>query len=203
MQRITKRLIDIIGAGTALVVLSPVIIGGMIAVRVSMGSPVFFRQERPGYRGRPFVMVKLRTMRNAVDADGRMLPDAERMTRTGQFLRRTSIDELPEFWNVLKGEMSLVGPRPLLVQYLGRYTAEQSRRHEMKPGITGWAQINGRNDVDWSERLAMDVWYVDNRSLSLDLKILWRTALTVFQREGVSAKGHATMPEFTGSESAP
>lgn len=191
---------DIVGASAALVLFSPLILLGMFAVRISMGSPVFFRQERPGYKGKPFVMVKLRTMRHAVDSSGRLLSDADRMTRTGQLLRSTSIDELPEFWNVLKGEMSLVGPRPLLMQYLERYTPEQARRHDTRPGITGWAQINGRNDIDWDDRLAMDVWYVDNQSFGLDVKILWRTVLTVFQREGVSAKGHVTMPEFTGSD---
>ncbi len=199
-QRIVKRGMDIVGASAALVLFSPLILLGMFAVRISMGSPVFFRQERPGYKGKPFVMVKLRTMRHAVDSSGRLLSDADRMTRTGQLLRSTSIDELPEFWNVLKGEMSLVGPRPLLMQYLERYTPEQARRHDTRPGITGWAQINGRNDIDWDDRLAMDVWYVDNQSFGLDVKILWRTVLTVFQREGVSAKGHVTMPEFTGSD---
>ncbi len=199
-QRIVKRGMDIVGASAALVLFSPLILLGMFAVRISMGSPVFFRQERPGYKGKPFVMVKLRTMRHAVDSSGRLLSDADRMTRTGQLLRSTSIDEQPEFWNVLKGEMSLVGPRPLLMQYLERYTPEQARRHDTRPGITGWAQINGRNDIDWDDRLAMDVWYVDNQSFGLDVKILWRTVLTVFQREGVSAKGHVTMPEFTGSD---
>lgn len=158
-----------------------------------------FRQERPGLKGRIFTVLKFRTMREATGPDGKPLPDAERLTSLGRFLRASSLDELPQLWNVVKGEMSLVGPRPLLVQYLELYTPEQARRHEVKPGITGWAQVNGRNAVDWDRRLEMDVWYVDNWSLMLDLKILWMTVTKVLARDGVTAPGEATVSEFRGS----
>lgn len=194
-----KRLIDFIGAFIGLVVLSPLMILIAFLVRVNMGSPVLFRQVRPGLHGRPFVMYKFRTMRDLWDSEGRLLPDEMRLTRLGRFFRSTSLDELPELFNVLKGEMSLVGPRPLLMEYLDRYTPEQARRHEVKPGITGWAQVNGRNAITWEEKFKLDVWYVDNWSLGLDLKILGLTLIKVLKREGISADGYATMPEFTGS----
>ena len=183
-----------------LIVLSPVllVIAGM--VRARMGSPVVFAQDRPGMGGTVFRMYKFRTMRDAMGPDGQPLPDEDRMTSLGATLRSTSLDELPEFWNVLKGDMSLVGPRPLLVRYLPLYSNEQARRHEVRPGITGWAQVNGRNALEWDDRLAMDVWYVDNRSMGLDLKIIWRTFAQVIRRQGVSAEGHATMPEFKGGD---
>jgi lipopolysaccharide/colanic/teichoic acid biosynthesis glycosyltransferase len=164
-----------------------------------MGFPVLFYQTRPGLNEKPFTMLKFRTMRDAFDSEGRPLPDAERLTPLGRFLRATSLDELPELWNVLKGDMSLVGPRPLLPQYLDRYTAFERRRHEVKPGLTGWAQIGGRNSLTWHDKFKLDVWYVDNWSLSLDLKILLRTVSTVLRRDGIAQQGHATMPEFMGS----
>jgi lipopolysaccharide/colanic/teichoic acid biosynthesis glycosyltransferase len=170
-------------------------------VRRKMGSPVLFRQTRPGRHGRPFEMIKFRTMREAIYADGRLLPDAERLGNLGRFLRSSSLDELPELWNVLKGEMSLVGPRPLLVEYLTLYSDEQARRHEVHPGITGWAQVNGRNAISWDEKFALDVWYVDNRSTWLDLKIIMLTVHRALKREGISAEGEATMPKFTGNGS--
>jgi sugar transferase EpsL len=197
-----KRLFDILASGAGLVVLSPLLAGLAVGVRWKLGSPVLFRQERPGLHGRPFTLVKFRTMTDARDASGALLPDAERLPAFGRFLRSSSLDELPELWNVLLGEMSLVGPRPLLMQYLERYTPEQARRHEVRPGITGWAQVSGRNEVPWEERLAMDVWYVDNRSFVLDLKILFRTFAKVASREGISASGEATMSEFRGSGEA-
>jgi lipopolysaccharide/colanic/teichoic acid biosynthesis glycosyltransferase len=187
---------DVVVSATALVVLAPVM--GLIALAVwrTMGRPVLFRQVRPGLHGKPFVMYKFRTMRDLRDAEGKLLPDEARLTPFGRWLRSTSLDELPELLNVLRGEMSLVGPRPLLMEYLDRYTPEQARRHEVKPGITGWAQIHGRNNLSWDERFKLDVWYVDNWSLWLDLKILWRTLWMVLRREGISAQGHATMPRF-------
>ena len=166
-----------------------------------MGSPVLFRQTRPGRDGKPFEMIKFRTMRDAIDTDGRPLPDAERLTKLGRFLRSSSLDELPELWNVLKGEMSLVGPRPLLMEYLPLYSPKQARRHEVRPGVTGWAQVNGRNAISWDEKFALDVWYVDNRSLWLDMKIIWLTIRKVIKREGISAAGEATMSKFTGNGS--
>jgi sugar transferase EpsL len=171
---------------------------GLIALLVwrTMGRPVLFRHVRPGLHGKPFVMYKFRTMRDLRDAEGKLLPDEARLTPFGRWLRTTSLDELPELVNVLRGEMSLVGPRPLLMEYLDRYTPEQARRHEVKPGITGWAQIHGRNNLSWDERFKLDVWYVDNWSLWLDVKILWRTLWMVLRREGISAQGHATMPRF-------
>lgn len=195
-----KRLLDLIGAVIGLIVFSPVLLIVAIMVRRQMGSPVLFRQTRPGLMGRPFQMVKFRTMRNAVDATGTPLSDAERLTRLGRFLRSTSIDELPELWNVLKGEMSLVGPRPLLMEYLPLYTPEQARRHEVRPGVTGWAQINGRNALTWSEKFRLDVWYVDHRNLLLDLRIIWLTIRKVIVRDGISAEGEATMARFEGTE---
>ena len=194
-----KRLFDLTASTAGLLVLSPVLAGLALAVRVKLGSPVFFRQVRPGLHGRPFEMVKFRTMRNAHDSNGNLLPDDQRMTPLGSFLRSSSLDELPELWNVIRGDMSLVGPRPLLMQYLDRYTADQARRHDVRPGITGWAQVNGRNSLEWEDRLEMDVWYVDNQSLWLDLKILALTVGKVFRRDGVAAEGHVTMPEFMGS----
>ena len=194
-----KRLLDVAAAAAGLVATGPVLLAAMAVVRVRMGSPVLFRQQRPGLGGRPFEVLKLRTMRDAADRDGRPLPDAERLTRLGRLLRSTSVDELPQLWNVLRGDMSLVGPRPLLMEYLPLYSAEQARRHEVRPGITGWAQVNGRNAVSWDERFAMDVWYVDHRSLRLDLAILLRTLLKVVRREGVTQQGSATAERFTGS----
>ncbi|HTJ46699.1 MAG TPA: sugar transferase [Kofleriaceae bacterium] len=196
--KLIKRAIDVAAAGAGLVLTAPILVGVGVAVARSMGRPVFFKQERPGLGGRPFGMVKFRTMRDATDEHGRPLPDADRLTPLGRFLRASSLDELPELWNVLRGDMSLVGPRPLLMRYLPRYSAEQARRHDVKPGITGWAQINGRNALSWDEKLALDVWYVDHWSLLLDLRILARTMLTVLRREGISAAGEATMPEFMG-----
>jgi lipopolysaccharide/colanic/teichoic acid biosynthesis glycosyltransferase len=196
VQAYLKRVFDVVVSATALVVLAPVM--GLIALAVwrTMGRPVLFRQVRPGLHGKPFVMYKFRTMRDLRDAEGKLLPDEARLTPFGRWLRSTSLDELPELLNVLRGEMSLVGPRPLLMEYLDRYTPEQARRHEVKPGITGWAQIHGRNNLSWDERFKLDVWYIDNWSLWLDLKILWRTLWMVLRREGISAQGHATMPRF-------
>ncbi|WP_423839267.1 sugar transferase [Thermus scotoductus] len=195
-----KRALDVIGASCALLAFGPVMI--YIALRIwrEMGSPVLFRQVRPGLYGKPFVMYKFRTMTEARDAEGNLLPDALRLTPFGRWLRSTSLDELPELFNVLMGDMSLVGPRPLLMEYLDRYTPEQARRHEVKPGITGWAQVNGRNALSWEEKFKLDLWYVDNWTIWLDLKILWLTLVKVLGREGISAPGHATMPEFKGLE---
>lgn len=183
-----------------LILFAPVFLLLAILIRRQMGSPVFFRQTRPGKDGQPFEMLKFRTMRDAIGPDGRPLPDAERMTRLGQKLRSSSLDELPELWNVLKGDMSLVGPRPLLMEYLPLYNEEQSRRHEVKPGVTGWAQINGRNAISWEQKFALDVWYVDSQTLWLDLKVIWLTIWKVLKRDGISAKGEATMPKFVGTE---
>lgn len=168
-------------------------------IRRKLGSPVLFRQMRPGLRGKSFKMIKLRTMTNECDSNGNLLPDSQRLTSFGRFLRTTSLDELPELWNVLLGEMSLVGPRPLLMEYLPLYNLEQARRHEVRPGVTGWAQVNGRNAISWEERFNLDVWYVDNQSLWLDIKILWLTIKKVLARDGISAAGEATMPKFTGT----
>ena len=202
-SRWVKPALDRAIAGVALGALSPVVVGVALLVRRKLGSPVLFRQVRPGLGGRPFEMVKFRTMTDARGPDGHPLPDADRLTPFGHFLRSSSLDELPELWNVLRGEMSLVGPRPLLERYLDRYTPEQARRHDVRPGITGLAQVSGRNALSWEDRFALDVWYVDHQSLLLDLKILARTVLKVIGREGVSAAGHATMPEFTGPSSGP
>lgn len=198
-RSVLKRAFDILVSAGVLLVFSLPIVILMILVRVKLGSPIFFRQDRPGLGGKTFRMVKFRTMTDARHPDGTLKPDAERLTRFGRLLRSTSLDELPELWNVLKGEMSLVGPRPLLVQYLTRYSARQARRHEVRPGVTGWAQVNGRNSVAWDERFEMDVWYVENWSFGLDVRILLMTVAAVFRRSGVSAEGHATMPEFMGS----
>jgi lipopolysaccharide/colanic/teichoic acid biosynthesis glycosyltransferase len=196
-----KRFFDVLASSIALILLFPIIALVAWQIRRKLGAPVLFRQVRPGLRGRAFEMVKFRTMRDAIGADGRQLPDAERMTPFGVFLRSSSLDELPELWNVFKGDMSLVGPRPLLMEYLPLYSAEQARRHEVRPGITGWAQVNGRNALSWDDKFKMDVWYVDNQSVWLDLKILMLTVKKVFVREGISAAGEATMPRFTGSRS--
>lgn len=194
-----KRLFDIICSVCGLLILSPVILIVAWMIRRKLGSPVLFKQERPGLHGKSFLMIKFRTMRDAVDSNGRPLPDSERMTPFGRFLRSSSLDELPELWNVLKGDMSLVGPRPLLMQYLPLYSDEQRRRHEVKPGVTGWAQINGRNSLSWDEKFKLDVWYVDNHTLWLDLKILFLTIKKVLIKEGISQENNATMEAFTGS----
>ncbi|HQB53568.1 MAG TPA: sugar transferase [Bacteroidales bacterium] len=193
-----KRLLDLVLTVPALIILSPLLIVLGFLVRLKLGSPVLFRQMRPGLNEKPFVMLKFRTMSDARDEHGELLPDAQRLTRFGVFLRKSSIDELPEIINVLKGDMSLVGPRPLLMQYLDRYTPEQARRHEVKPGITGWAQIHGRNALTWEEKFKLDVWYVDHWSLWLDIKILFITVWKIIKREGISHPGHATMEEFKG-----
>lgn len=193
-----KRLFDILIATLALLSLSIPLLILAWQVRRKLGSPVFFTQVRPGQHGRPFKMVKFRSMTDARGADGALLPDAVRLTPFGHFLRATSLDELPELWNVLKGDMSLVGPRPLLMEYLPLYSAEQARRHDVRPGVTGWAQVNGRNTLSWDDKFALDVWYVDNRSLWLDIKILWLTVKKVIVREGISAQGEATMSKFQG-----
>lgn len=194
-----KRGLDILGALFGLIATAGLWIGAALAIRATLGSPVFFRDRRPGRDGRPFTLLKLRTMREPTPAEARLGSDGARLTRLGRLLRSTSVDELPSLWNVLRGDMSLVGPRPLLMQYLGRYTPEQARRHEVRPGLTGWAQVHGRNEVEWTRRFALDVWYVDHRSFLLDLEILALTVLTVLGRRGISARGHATMGEFMGS----
>lgn len=198
MYPVVKRCIDITVAGLGVIVLFPFLTIFALAIWSKMGRPVVFKQIRPGLHGKPFFMYKFRTMSDDEDQRGILLPDEQRITRLGKFLRSTSLDELPELINVIKGDMSLVGPRPLLRKYLDRYTPEQARRHEVKPGITGWAQINGRNAITWEEKFALDVWYVDNWSLWLDVKILALTFGKVFRREGISAPGEATMPEFMG-----
>lgn len=193
-----KRGFDILVAFWALLALFPLLVVLYLIVWGQMGRPVFFRQRRPGLQGKLFELVKFRTMRDAIGADGNPLPDAERLTGFGRWLRATSLDELPELWNVLKGEMSLVGPRPLLVQYLDRYTPEQARRHDVRPGITGWAQINGRNNQTWPQRFALDVWYVEHQSFALDIRILFLTLWKTLRRDDVSESGHATKTEFMG-----
>jgi sugar transferase EpsL len=199
---IVKRILDLFLAGLGLLLLSPVLLILAVLVRLAHGSPVLFRQQRPGYRGRPFQLYKFRTMSDARDAQGQLLPDAERLTSLGRMLRATSLDELPELLNVLRGEMSLVGPRPLLMQYLERYSPEQARRHDVLPGITGWAQINGRNALTWEDKFRLDVWYVDHWSFWLDLKIIAITLFKVVRREGISQPGHATAEEFMGQEAS-
>tara|TARA_R110002124_G_scaffold91090_3_gene232023 strand:+ start:3564 stop:4160 length:597 start_codon:yes stop_codon:yes gene_type:complete len=194
-----KRMLDMIGAVVGLMALSPVLAVVAIMIRSQMGAPVLFHQVRPGRHSKPFRMVKFRTMRHAIDANGDPLPDSERLTGFGKFLRSSSLDELPELWNVLKGDMSLVGPRPLLMEYLPLYSPEQARRHEVRPGVTGWAQVNGRNAISWDEKFELDVWYVDNRTLRLDSKIIWLTIRKVFKREGISAAGEVTMYPFKGN----
>jgi lipopolysaccharide/colanic/teichoic acid biosynthesis glycosyltransferase len=198
-RRYGKRCLDLAGAGAAAALAAPALLALALLVRLRLGRPVLFRQERPGRHGRPFTLLKLRTMRDLRDAAGEPLPDERRLGPLGRFLRRSSLDELPELWNVLRGDMSLVGPRPLLMEYLPRYTPQQARRHEVRPGITGWAQVNGRNALTWEEKFAHDVWYVDHVSLGVDLRILGATLLAVLRRDGISAEGHATMPKFQGS----
>lgn len=194
-----KRFLDIVGSALGLVMLSPAILVLAILIRRKLGSPVLFRQVRPGLGGKPFEMVKFRSMKNAVDKNGVSLPDAQRLTGFGRKLRSTSLDELPELWNVLKGDMSLVGPRPLLVEYLPLYSSEQARRHEVRPGVTGWAQVNGRNAISWQDKFALDVWYVDHRSVWLDLRIIVMTVMKVVRREGVAAENSVTVDKFTGN----
>jgi lipopolysaccharide/colanic/teichoic acid biosynthesis glycosyltransferase len=198
-----KRVFDFVAASLALLLLAlPLLALGWL-IRRKLGSPVLFRQVRPGLHGKPFRMVKFRTMTDECGPDGALLPDAQRLTPFGRFLRSSSLDELPELWNVLKGEMSLVGPRPLLMEYLPLYTPEQARRHEVRPGITGWAQVNGRNAISWDDKFALDVWYVEHRNLWLDVQILWRTVRKVLVRDGISAPGDATMPKFEGTAKLP
>ena len=196
-----KRFFDITVVVMVLLVLFVPLIFLVLQVRVRLGKPILFRQVRPGLYGLPFEMIKFRTMTDARDGNGNWLPDAQRLTMFGRFMRASSLDELPELWNVLRGDMSLVGPRPLLMEYLPLYSPEQSRRHDVRPGITGWAQVNGRNAISWSEKFALDVWYVDNRTLWLDVRILWITLGKVFVCEGISAVGEATMPRFEGDKS--
>jgi lipopolysaccharide/colanic/teichoic acid biosynthesis glycosyltransferase len=193
-----KRLLDVMVSTAAIIALSPVLAVIALIVRVKLGRPVLFRQTRPGLHGQPFTLLKFRTMADAADSDGSPLPDAERLTPFGQFLRRWSLDELPELYNVLRGDMSLVGPRPLLMEYLPLYSTEQTRRHEVRPGLTGWAQVNGRNAISWERKFELDLWYVDHMSMTVDLKILWLTIRNVFTRHGINAEGDATMPKFTG-----
>ncbi len=195
----SKRFFDLLVAFFGLLIVSPILLIIALLVRVFHGKPILFSQERPGYKGKPFRIYKFRTMTNRTAPDGSLLPDAERMTRFGRFLRATSLDELPELFNILRGEMSLVGPRPLLMQYLPLYNDEQMRRHEMLPGITGWAQINGRNAISWQEKFKFDVWYVDSWSFWLDMKILWLTGAKVFRHEGISQEGEATVELFEGN----
>lgn len=196
-----KRLFDLVVASLALLFLAVPLLALAWLIRQKLGSPVLFRQVRPGLHGKPFTMVKFRTMTDERGPDGALLPDAKRLTPFGRFLRSSSLDELPELWNVLRGEMSLVGPRPLLMEYLPLYTPEQARRHEVRPGITGWAQVNGRNAISWKDKFALDTGYVDNQSFWLDIKILWMTVRKVLVRDGISAAGEATMSKFTGSDS--
>ncbi len=195
-----KRIFDIIISISVLILFSPILAITALLIYLKLGNPVLFKQTRPRLYGKPFTIFKFRTMRNALDKSGNPLPDSERLTSFGKTLRSTSLDELPALWNVLKGDMSLVGPRPLLVEYLPLYSKEQARRHEVRPGITGWAQVNGRNAISWEDKFKLDVWYVDNQSFWLDLKILLLTVKKVFIREGISAEGEATMPFFTGSD---
>jgi sugar transferase EpsL len=195
-----KRAFDLVLTIFLLILLSPILAFIVILVRLRLGSPVLFRQRRPGLNGQPFTIYKFRTMNDARDAQGNLLPDAYRLTHLGRFFRKTSLDELPELINVLKGEMSLVGPRPLLMQYLNRYTPQQARRHEVKPGMTGWAQVNGRNAITWEEKFKLDVWYVDHRTLWLDLRIIGLTILKILKREGINQPGRATMEEFRGTQ---
>ena len=195
-----KRVFDVVAALTALILLSPILIWVALKVRSRLGSPVIFRQRRPGLNGEPFDMIKFRTMLEAYDEHGKPLPNEQRMTPFGKWLRATSLDELPELWNVLKGNMSLVGPRPLRMEYLPLYNAHQARRHELRPGITGWAQINGRNSLSWEQKFDLDVWYVDNQSFLLDLKILFLTVKKVVVKEGINASEEVTMKPFTGTK---
>lgn len=194
-----KRQFDVSATLLAFVLFWPLLLCIAVFARVTLGKPVLFRQQRPGLHGKPFMMYKFRTMLDARDKQGNLQPDDLRLTRFGRFLRSTSLDELPELYNVLKGEMSLVGPRPLLMEYLPLYTSEQARRHDVRPGITGWAQVNGRNAISWEEKFKLDVWYVDNQSVWLDMKILWLTFVKVFKREGISQEGQATAEKFKGT----
>jgi sugar transferase EpsL len=194
-----KRTIDVVVSSTALILLLPLFLVISVVVALALGTPVLFRQARPGLHGKPFCLVKFRTMSDAADPSGRILPDAQRLTGVGRTLRALSLDELPELWNVLLGEMSLVGPRPLLLEYLPLYSEHEARRHEVRPGLTGWAQVNGRNAISWPDRLNMDVWYVDHWSIALDLRILCLTLLKVLRRDGITADGEATMTKFTGT----
>jgi lipopolysaccharide/colanic/teichoic acid biosynthesis glycosyltransferase len=195
-----KRLFDIIVAIIAIAIMSPLILCIAVVIRLALGKPVLFTQVRPGRWGKPFTVIKFRTMRDACDIKGHALPDAQRMTGFGRFLRSSSLDELPELWNVLRGEMSLVGPRPLLMEYLPLYSSQQARRHDVRPGMTGWAQINGRNAISWSEKFNLDVWYVDNESFLLDLKILVLTIVRVFRRDGITATDNVTTPKFRSGQ---
>jgi len=196
---LSKRIFDLLVTTICLVVILPLLLVICLLVWVFLGPPIMFLQQRPGYKGQPFNTYKFRTMTNRCDPDGNLLPDAERLTPFGRLLRSTSLDDLPQLWNIIRGEMSLVGPRPLLMRYLDRYTPEQMRRHDVLPGITGWAQIHGRNTLDWEEKFRLDVWYVDHRSFWLDIKILFLTPWKVFKREGISQPGHATAEEFKGN----
>ena len=194
-----KRLFDLVGAFFILVSLLPLLFIAVLVLAICIGRPIFFCQWRPGLDGKPFKMIKFRTMSDEISSDGRVLPDADRLTGMGRLFRSLSLDELPELWNVIKGDMSLVGPRPLLMDYLPLYSPEQARRHEVRPGITGWAQVNGRNALNWKDRFKFDVWYVDHHSIGLDIKILWLTIYKVFLREGITATGEATMSKFSGN----
>ena len=198
--QITKKTLDVVLSIFGLIIVSPLLLLLALIISVEMGRPILFIQDRPGLNGKPFVLYKLRTMKKAWNRSGLLLPDKERLTRIGSFIRSTSLDELPELLNVLIGDMSIVGPRPLLKQYLDRYTPEQARRHEVKPGLTGWAQVNGRNAINWDEKFRLDVWYVDHQSILLDLRIIWMTVLKVLKREGISHEGQATMQEFMGTK---
>jgi lipopolysaccharide/colanic/teichoic acid biosynthesis glycosyltransferase len=200
MRLFVKRLIDIALSGGALIITAPLSAMIALTIRLCDGRPVLFLQTRPGYRGKPFTLLKFRTMKDTRDAQGLLLPDAERLTATGRLLRQLSMDEFPQLWNVLRGDMSMVGPRPLLMQYMDRYNSDQLRRHDVKPGITGWAQVHGRNALTWPERFALDLWYVDNWSLTLDTWILLETPWQIVKRTGISQPGYVTMPEFLGSE---
>jgi sugar transferase EpsL len=199
MRSTAKRFLDILLSAVGLVVAAPILFATALVVRFRMGSPVLFRQKRPGLHGKPFILLKFRTMTDERDNEGNLLPDSRRLTRAGSTIRRFSLDELPQLWNVLRGDLSIVGPRPLLMQYLDRYTPEQARRHAVKPGITGWAQVNGRNALSWEEKFRLDIWYVDNWCVSLDFRILVRTLLMVISGKGLSQEGHATMEEFMGT----
>ena len=195
----SKRLFDLLASALALIVLSPLLALTALLVRLQLGGPILFRQQRPGYKGRPFHIFKFRTMTDRFAPDGSLLPDSERLTRFGRVLRSTSLDELPELFNILRGEMSVVGPRPLLMEYLPLYSAEQARRHDMPPGLTGWAQVHGRNALSWQDKFRLDVWYVDHWSFWLDLKIIFLTLAKVFQREGITQEGQATAEKFRGN----
>lgn len=197
---LAKRIFDLLVTSIGLIVILPMLLVISLMVRIFLGKPILFRQQRPGYKGRPFITYKFRTMTNRLGPDGKLLPDAERLTAFGRFLRSTSLDDLPQVLNVLRGEMSLVGPRPLLMQYLTRYTPEQMRRHDVLPGMTGWAQVHGRNALDWEEKFRLDVWYVDHRTFWLDIEILFMTPGKVLRREGISQPGQATAEEYQGKQ---